>query len=733
MFQPPISHPKHELEGVTETATEDKTPFLYNPFNPKIVEASRFMLVQDEPAEFSILLRNPYEFEIQLDSVKLEGHGVEFESTSVGAVIGPFRKHALIVTGTPKSSGKLNVTGCKVKVYGCREKSFGIVPKPLEHEEDLKVKVVGLAATKPRSVRLPPTLTAKKSKPEVTYPHVTQLPLAVVPKQPLLVFESTSFSQSAIMVLEGERQIFTVTLQNLSSTAADLVLFTFVDSTIAPLQAAIAQNGTHPAEVYELEVILYQKQALTWKRPTKEAFVESNGSTTFEMEVLGKPGLTSGTIQVNYGHLGVPKDEVEEKFHTRHLTSQITVTVNASIELVRMDFLTLGVDLTEEMIDYDRESGKRISSQYEHVLSLLKSLSRLEDPSQYCLIMVDLRNSWPHALKVSLSADNHFDEDANEPSGKDKLFTISNIIAAGHSSRLFLPIKRIYIENPQRTIPSFSSNPRQYVVSMQKTSAMQERLSREAFWYRQEILKRLSGTWEELGTDRHGIVELRNFRLTPRMVEVVRIDDIGIDIGIKAATEQEEHNDDKDDDGDDDDINQAIKNLGNFKYSVVTDTFIIITTRITNRSSRPIHALLRLLPTLRHLPVSMALDLSRKFAFNGTLQNSVGVIEPGGSATVEVGCIVLCSGEYEISGMVEEIHVDTGDSGADSSGEGKHPSLGMGANGIGAMTNSIEQNSAGPANDFDLSDFAGMKGSSKKTWFTKEPCLLVAEDEDEIS
>jgi len=707
------------------------------------------MLVQDEPAEFSVLLRNPYEFEIQLDSVKVEGHGVEFESTSVGAVIGPFRKHALIVTGTPKTSGKLNITGCKIKVYGCHEKSFGIVPNPQEHEEDLKVKVVGLAATKPRSVRVPPTPTTKKSKPEVMYPQVTQLPLAVVPKQPLLIFESTSFSQSAVMVLEGERQIFTVTLQNLSSTEADLVLFTFVDSTIAPLQAAIAQNGTHPAEVYELEVILYQKQALTWKRPIKEAFVEPNGSATFEIEILGKPGLTSGTIQVNYGHLGVSRDEVEEKFYTRHLSSQVTVTVNASIELVRMDFLTLGADMTEQTVDFDHESGKRISSQYEHVLSFLKSLSHLDDPSQYCLIMVDLRNSWPHALKVSLSVDNRFNEDnEKDPSNKDRPFTVSNVIAAGHSSRLFLPIKRIYIENPQRTIPSFSSNPRQYVVSMQKTSAMQERLSREGFWYRQEILKRLAGTWEELGTNRHGVVELRNFRLTPRMVEVVRVDDVGIDIGIKAAEGDEANSSNNHDgvvDNDDDekmndkgaeddeinnDTNKTIKNLGNFKYSVVTDTFIIITTKITNRSSRPIHALLRLLPTLRHQPASMALDLGRKFAFNGTLQNAVGIIEPGGSATVEIGCIVLCSGEYEISGMVEEIHLDNGDDVSDREDRGSGAS---GVDGMTANTTSIERNSGAPTENFDLSDFADMKGSSKKTWFTKEPCLLVAEDEDEIS
>ncbi len=60
------------------------------------------------------------------------------------------------------------------------------------------------------------------------------------------------------------------------------------------------------------------------------------------------------------------------------------------------------------------------------------------------------------------------------------------------------------------------------------------------------------------------------------------------------------------------------------------------------------------MPSLRHRPLNVALDFTRKFAWNGTLQRALPPLAAGSATEVALGAVPLCRGEFEISASVEE-------------------------------------------------------------------------------
>lgn len=341
----PIPHTKSELPGaIKKTESREVNPFIYNPFlrNPD-TSAVDNLLVAGETALFKVTLQNPYEFDVEIESIRLESNGVEFESALQKTVIGPYRTQILTIGGTPLAAGQLNITGCIIRVRGCRERRFPIF-EAWSPQREAKIKTIGVAALfkqkdRPISAASGQTTTTPVIKP----PKTQSLSLKVIERQPVVAIKSNSLSQSAMMVLEGERQTFSVTLQNLSpNTPVDLILFSFKDSTQAPLKSAMSNRDASPAELYECELIFAHKQALRWKRKDDDKLIIApKECATFDVEILGRPGLTSATVQIDYAYLGVPATEVSDKFHTRQVSLPLTVTVNASVELLRIDILPL--------------------------------------------------------------------------------------------------------------------------------------------------------------------------------------------------------------------------------------------------------------------------------------------------------------------------------------------------------------------------------------------------------
>lgn len=650
----PVPHRRSEIPGAAAIAASgEKNPFIYNPFlRQPDTSATKRLLVAGELALFKVTLQNPYEFDIELESIELETKGIKFDPVSHTTTIGPYRTQILTISGTPQEAGQLEIAGCIVRVRGCRERRFPIFEEPWSPQSEVKIKSIGVSTLskskhRPMSGELPLQRNLPKK-----LPQITSLSLNVIDRQPVMRIKSTSLFQSAVMVLEGERRTFSITLQNVSrDTPVDLILFSFKDSTQAPLQAAMSNREASVAELYEYELIHARKQALRWKQKENEQpYIAPGGTATFEIEVLGRPGLTNAFVQVDYAHMGVPPGEYKENFHTRQVTLPLTITVNASIELVRMDVLALTTSIPRSLWPKQDETIQNLS------------------PEDYCLFVVDLRNAWPSQLQIHL--------DINGES------SIDEEILPGNTSRIMFPIRRIFLDDPSAAIPALDpSRQRQFVVSASRISADSERSGRESFWYREAVLKMLQGSWStKSGPQRMGDIELRGIRLSQRMIEAVKINDIGIELTVQDVT----------------------RNVAN---ELLIDIPAEVKICITNRSNEPILPVLRIQPSMRNQPHSMALDLSKKFVWNGVLQQSLPALAGKESTEVIVGVTALCRGEFEINASVEEARL-TGAAKEDKADENKRPR---------ANTRSI------------MDTLLGVK--ERRIWHSREPCLIIVKDD----
>ncbi|KAJ5107596.1 hypothetical protein N7456_004271 [Penicillium angulare] len=654
----PVRRSKSELQAVT-TASEKskKDPFLYNPFAKPSSKSLEMLTVTDEVASFRVTLQNPYEFEIEIEHLELESEGVSFESVTENITLPPFSLQDIVVLGTALEEGSLTITGCIVKVRHCRKRRFPIFKKYWRPEPEVKFKRTGLASKKPLSER-PVSWASETSKDGKTSvkkgPDTETCQVKVIGKQPSLLIESMSLSQSALMILEGEVKSFTLTLRNTSSCPVDFVLFTFQDSTTRQLQSALKNKDLLPAEIYELELKLTTQPALKWRRQgpnPEDCSIPAGQTANFTIDVLGKPGLQDITVQIDYSRLGSKPGELPDAFYTRQLFVPLTVTVNASVEVARCDVLPFSGDFAwRNHIEAPSEPTQNpatplAASDHDPFSQVLARLGKGSYGPDHCVVLLDLRNAWPSPVSVylrvgehtSLSKDDHNDQ-----------YSVDGHLQPGQVSRFVLVIPRLYLDNPHAPIPVVNTGTRrQFVVSANKLSFEAEAASREAFWFREELLKRVLGGWKEESTGREGTIDLRNIRLNARMVEAMRLEDVETTFSLSSPSTPSPATESP----------APVVQTGRSRFQAKTDDLLTLSVTIHNRSSRPVHPLLRLQPSLRHQPNNIALDLTRRLAWTGMLQQALPILASGESTQAYIGITVLCRGEYEIGASVEEAHI----------------------------------------------------------------------------
>lgn len=690
-----VSHAKPELEVVeTIEVKKEKNPFIYNPFLKELSAAAEPLMVAQEEARFRVTLQNLYDFDIVVEHIELLADGVPFECSPQNTLIGPYRTQTILLSGIPKAAGPLYICGCSVKVEGCKERMFPTFNEPWALKPDIKGRHVGLAQTmRPKSTTSDPV---KSKIPPPKGPTATTLALIVTGAQPTIIFKSISLPQSAIMLLAGETKTFTVSLRNTSETVpTDLVLLSFNDSTAAQLQSALANKDLSPIELYELELASAHKQSFRWHRrdEDRDLVIKPGGDAAFEIEVLGKSQLTHGTIQVDYGYLGIPKTEIKDRFYTRQLVIPLTITVNASIDLIRNDIVplpsnyartrqqaTTNVEGARFETDSPDTNPTPPSSPDDHAHSL---------SSHECLLLLDFRNSWPSTLNISIESQTSATTTSLNPPKNAHTRTIHpNTI---HRVPIFLP--RLHLPNAHDPIPSLNPrNARQFVVSSTKNTPEAERAMREAFWYREALLSQLHATWKEESTGRSGEVELRGLKLTPKMVSVLKLEDLDISMTISLAESSASS------------ASTHITQLDRTTFIVPTQTFLSIATTLRNRSVNPIHPLLRLQPSLANQPPGIALDLGKRLLVNGVLQRALSVILPGKEVKVETGFVVLSRGRYEWGVTVEEVR-----------------SLGIGKG----------DDKGGRGRERAATGERVLEDGGRRVWHGEQPCTIVAEDMDE--
>lgn len=667
----PVRRLKSQFEAVsTNGETSKKDPFLYNPFAKGSSKASELLMVAGEHASFRITLQNPHEFELEIERLRLDSQGVSFEAVAEWILLPPLSLQDIEVFGIAHGEGTLNITGCIVKVRYCRERRFPIFTSLWKPEPEKKFKRTGLAS-KTNFIERPLSWNSAYSRDGKEFarkgPETSSCEVKVIGQQPSLLIESMSLSQSAMMVLEGEIRSFDITLRNTSQCPLDFILFTFQDSTTKQLQSALNNRDLLPVEIYELELKLATKPALRWRRegrPTEDLSIPAGQSATFTVDILGKPGLQDTTVQIDYSCLGTPHGDLPDVFYTRQLFVPLTVTVNASIEVARCDMLPFTGDFAwwnnlEGSASTPVQTDAPLSLNANSIAGtdndpfspILSKLGRGQYGSDHCVLLLDLRNAWPNPLSISLYASQQPVPSTEKLSedGKAGQYAIHGDLQPGQVSRFVLVLPRVYIDNPHASIPLVHTGmKRQFVVSAHKLTFEAEAASRETFWYREELLKRISGSWKEVSSGREGTIDMRNIRLNARMVEAMRLEDVEMNFSLTRSFSDDHQANEND---------KSVIRIGRSKYKVQTDELLNLTVTIHNRCSRPIHPLLRLQPSLRHQPSNIALDLSRRLVWTGMLQQVLPILHCGEITQATIGLTVFCRGEYEFGATVEEVRL----------------------------------------------------------------------------
>ncbi|KAL4899709.1 hypothetical protein BDW74DRAFT_108638 [Aspergillus multicolor] len=711
----PVRRSKSELDAVTSTSEKStKDPFLYNPFSKAAGKASELLMVAGEPAAFQVTLQNPYEFEVEIERIRLESEGAALDAVAEWILLPPLCLQGITVYGVAQEEGSLKVTGCSVKVRHCRERNFPIFQNFWKPDIEAKFKRTGLAAKKP-SVERPLSWSSTFSKDGKAStkkgPDTSSCEVKVIRSQPSLVIESLSLSQSAIMVLEGERSSFSITLRNASSCDLDFILFTSQDSTTKQIQTALSNKDLLPVEVYELALKL-SRPALQWRREglnPNDYSIPAGQCATFIIDVAGNPGLQEATVQIDYSSIGVSYEALPDIFYTRQLFIPLTATVNASLEVARCNILPFSSDfawsnepkagINPPLLSTVPESPDSASS--DHFATVLLNLAQGTYGSDHCILLLDLRNAWPNPLSVAL----HVSEEPQEPTSGAATsidgagqYSLHEVLQPGQISRFVLVLPRVYVQNPHASIPSLKTgSKRQFVVSAHKLTFDAEAAAREAFWYREELLKRVSGSWKEALGGREGMLDLRNMRFTARMVDAFRLEDVETSFSLKPSFPG-------------DDTCGSIIRTGKSKYKVGTDEMLDLSVTVHNRSSRPIQPLLRLQPSLRNQPSNVALDLPRRLAWTGMLQQVLPVLNSGESTSATVGVTVLCRGEYEFGATIEELRL-------------LRPSLEADAK------TTDDSSTSNPSDEGFITDTFGVDMAKKRRiWHARETCVMTAHD-----
>lgn len=639
------------------------------------------ILVQNERADFLIRLQNPFAFDLHVLEITLLTRDVSVSArlTSLNIPANSISDYTIPVI--PEGTGTLKIIGASIQIGACAKKDFFLSEK-LPYVVTDKVESVGSSSGKGHGQTQQLDLVKNIS-----------IDIDIISAQPVMVLKNISLNQGWMMLLEGEKQLLTITLANISEINANYVSLKFSDSTTPPLQVALSNKDLPQNEIYEVEYFLYNRKALQWiqgpekqssnitdladlspiVKQTKPSCVSSHNAKVFNILVLGKRGMNQGAIQVEYANRDNTEDE-STPFWLRMLSIPINITVNSSIELGGCDMMSL----RDNQVFTDDPSVVCASTLSKY-LNVLKDKGKL---AEYCLLVVDLRNSWTQSIEVTLWSspepreNDSFEVDVIPANGKtdeevnSDRFLVKEIIHAGKTSRLLVPVKRVEFTEQElsRPIPSLSVNKRQFVVNP-NINPERARATRENFWYRNVLLSMLGGAWRVLnGTPRSGILELRGIRLTRKMISILRVESVSLTMSLEV-----------DGSASGNDVPISDKDTKQLKSQYVVkaeeDYFTLYTT-IQNRTSRPISGYLRVIPMQRYPDVPYPNtgllangtvsnadfenwnNMDTKILYNGSLQQAVYNIAPGKQVKIGIGAMFLSRGEYEFSSVFDEFNVD---------------------------------------------------------------------------
>lgn len=266
-------------------------PLLYDPNASRRATAQQSTtLVQDEAVECYVTLQNPFDVAFDIESLHLVTEGVDLQTKYAPIQLGPARLQQVSITVTPAASSKVEIKGCRVKIAGCAEQTFSIVSRPFSASRLLCVKSIGQEA---RGEEEDPKLKSNA-------PEYASLAVEVMPPIPVLVSKGTTLVESSLMLLEGEKKSFDLTVSNTSGVEA------------AIMGVVSSAEGLRLVDADQMSV-----------RP--------NDTKSITLEVTGRAGVSDLRADIFYGSLS------DSDRYARMLSVPISITVNAALQAHHLD------------------------------------------------------------------------------------------------------------------------------------------------------------------------------------------------------------------------------------------------------------------------------------------------------------------------------------------------------------------------------------------------------------
>ncbi|CAK7905201.1 trafficking protein particle complex II-specific subunit 120 [[Candida] anglica] len=675
--------------------TSSTKPFVFNPYDKTKRHESMDrdkLLIKDDTYHLKVTLQNPFAFEVEVNDVTIETEGevqvetlkqllrpvssvvqtnfpvtpgtpggrkkpllsnsnttkqrvptaININANAISSIpqslssmyIAPNSSRQFVVPFKPQSVGELRIVGFKVSMCNCTSQLFQIIDE--ESVTNLsKIKVHNTTSETDTLTTLIDNLQDNKVDARTSTQSLT---LYVIKPQPSLSLTSMSIDNGWLMLLQGEKYNFSIRLSNVSSEEINYLSFSFWDSTIDQLNARLsaATSLQLPAsDVYELEwyLVKFKPFRITNKDEITDKYrtILPQDDLVIEYEITGKRGIRESKMILEYSN----KDqETPLKSFVKFVHVPLQLTILPSMEMIAFDIFPLVETWVDELQNNGAQSQlEKLQSSHKSIAQVLEFFSREKQISDFCVLSVDLKNSWQETLWTHL-----------EYKFEGFEYVISEKIEAGKAARFFIPVHRISDHDVEVTkrIPSLLN--KQFVKNY-SMSDDEEMSMRETFWLRETILERLSGDWstsEKIdGSNRSGIIDLRALRLSSRMVKTLTKSTIHIKHEVYMENGGKMIK------------NSMIKDGSN--YELQTEEFYTLRTIVCNESTREISGVLRHLPILsdlQHQPhhsgyIRPQLNIDRRVLVHGVLQKVINPIKPGETMVEDLSFTILERGQYE--------------------------------------------------------------------------------------
>ncbi|KLO10669.1 Trs120-domain-containing protein [Schizopora paradoxa] len=568
------------------------------------VYKSQRIVVQNESVEFAITLTNTFSFALEITHLALWTTGVPFHQDGCPLTIQGHSSQTITLSGKATESGNLIVRGCVVHLLGAEpcEISVPLLTEDEEHDRLNSLIAAENEAQRPKVLDLNHRLYSSRDR-SSTVPNADasrHLELKVVPDQPLLRIRRTTLTNGSVMLYDGETATVRVTLENISGVAVDFFDLSFDDTTKAMEEMALADGQLNVFDAYETEHSLVERPVLSWDRQAHRQKVLPGKEMTVEVKCFGKAGCARGLVEASYAHtesLAGQDEPPPSAFYVRQLPLPLLISVYEMLECHGMDVLPVSSLVVEDIEDNVGDSAHG---------GEWRSLLARHDKSEWCILALDVRNTYGLAFEVRLTCDE---------------VTTCRVVPPGLTYRLMLPIKRFSLTNEVTSSPIPSLTGRQYVVTSEDSS-----VHRELFWYREELFKRVHVTWREAVGPRKGELSLRKQRFTTSMLSVLRHEQVTVELSVRHGDQPNG-------------VYQSVP------HCVKPNQFVSLEAHIQNRSS-----------TSLALRLSLEAEPSDYVLHEGVLNNvPFGNIDPGSSKTVIVPLVFLAEGHFNLMAQARVI------------------------------------------------------------------------------